>query len=159
MLTFVASDPSSIRPQAYQRQAYSSQGTHVHVNRTMSQTQTRTDSIDGQDHDEVQKKAKSRRPASKLSTSPPPRLPKTLGPSFVQFLTKALRLYRYCLPAAATESMAVSGPRPSPPATLPCCGLPTERPAQTHPYTQDGFAYLLHSWNHLCSDRRAATLC
>ncbi len=43
----------------------------MHVNRTMSQTQTHTDSVDGQDHDEVQKKAKSRRPASKqLTTSP-----------------------------------------------------------------------------------------
>ena len=47
--------------------------THVHVNRTMSQTQTHTDSVDGQDHDEVQKKTKSRRPASKLTTSTPPK--------------------------------------------------------------------------------------
>ena len=44
----------------------------MHVNRTMSQTQTHTDSIDGQDHDEVQKKAKSRRPASKLTNIIPP---------------------------------------------------------------------------------------
>ena len=47
--------------------------THEDVNRTMSQTQTHTDSVDGQDHDEVQKKAKSRRPASKLTTSTPPK--------------------------------------------------------------------------------------
>ena len=40
----------------------------MHVDCTMSQTQTHTDSIDGQDHDEVHKKAKSRRPASKLTT-------------------------------------------------------------------------------------------
>ena len=33
----------------------------------MSQTETHTGSIDGQEHDEVQKKVKSRRPASKLS--------------------------------------------------------------------------------------------
>ncbi|MCJ1461077.1 hypothetical protein MMC28_011459 [Mycoblastus sanguinarius] len=33
----------------------------------MSQIQTHTDSIDGQEHDEVQKKPKSRRPASKLN--------------------------------------------------------------------------------------------
>jgi len=32
---------------------------------SMSRTQTHTESLDGQDHDEVQKKAKSRRPASK----------------------------------------------------------------------------------------------
>ncbi|CAF9912254.1 MAG: hypothetical protein ALECFALPRED_008015 [Alectoria fallacina] len=39
----------------------------------MSQTQTHTDSVDGQDHDDVQKKAKSRRPASKLNTFTPPK--------------------------------------------------------------------------------------
>ena len=42
-------------------------GTHVYVNPTMSQTQTHTDSVDGQDHDDAQKKIKSRRPASKLT--------------------------------------------------------------------------------------------
>ncbi|CAD6572076.1 MAG: hypothetical protein ASARMPRED_005043 [Alectoria sarmentosa] len=39
----------------------------------MSQTQTHTDSVEGQDHDDVQKKAKSRRPASKLNTFTPPK--------------------------------------------------------------------------------------
>ena len=45
----------------------------MHVNHTMSQTQTHTDSVEGQDHDDVQKKAKSRRPASKLNTFTPPK--------------------------------------------------------------------------------------
>ena len=61
------------RPQAYQPQAYCSEGTHAYFNRTMSQTQTHTESVDGQDHDEVQKKAKNRRPASKLTTFTPPK--------------------------------------------------------------------------------------
>lgn len=101
------------QPQAYQRQASFPQGTHVHIKRTMSQTQTHTDSVDGQEHDEVQKKAKSRRPASKLTIFTTPQRP--VGPllsSFFRCLTKASRLYRYCLPAAAFESMAVSSLEP-----------------------------------------------
>ena len=46
-------------------------GTNVHFYRTMSQTQTHTDSVDGRDHDEVEKKPKSRRPASMLITFSP----------------------------------------------------------------------------------------
>ncbi|KAF6237972.1 hypothetical protein HO173_004173 [Letharia columbiana] len=76
------------RPQAYQPQAYCSEGTHAYFNRTMSQTQTHTESVDGQDHDEVQKKAKNRRPANtafrqqRLKAWQPILTPKTVLPLF-----------------------------------------------------------------------------
>ena len=125
-LNFVASISNraavDLDSQAYQRPAYSysSERTHVHGKPAMSQTQTHTDSIDGRDNDEVQKKAKSRRPASKLTTviSPNTRRPvdrqngRLVLATFVQCLTQASLQHRYCLPAAATESMAVSGLRP-----------------------------------------------
>lgn len=77
----------------------------------MSQTQTRTDSVDGREHDEVQKKVKSRRPASKLTAFTRPKTRYMGISSSVQCLMGNLRLYRYCIPAAATESVAVSGLR------------------------------------------------
>jgi len=75
----------------------------------MSQTQTHADSIDEQDPDhEVQKKTKSRRPASTISLL-------RLAP--IKYLriswehTDKGETHRHCLPATAIESMAVSVPK------------------------------------------------
>lgn len=111
-LTSLPATAAAVDLKLYQRQASFSEGIHVHVSRTMSQTQTHTDSIDGQDHDEVQKKAKSRRPASKLTTFTLPKDRSTGTSKLCPVSDKASRFYRYCLPAAAVESMAVSGLRP-----------------------------------------------
>lgn len=77
---------------------------------TMSQTQaTRADSIDGQDpHNEVQKKVKSRRPASTTTPS-----------CYNGYLSDSpeadvgLLVNRYCFPATEVESMAVGAPSQS----------------------------------------------
>jgi len=49
------------------------------ANCSMSQTQTHTQPLDGQDHDEVHKKVKSRRPASELRPYPSARSRNGLG--------------------------------------------------------------------------------
>lgn len=68
----------------------------------MSQTQAvHTDSIDGQDHNEGEKKAKSRRPASEIAKP----TVRTIG---VGELTRYSELRRYCIPATASQSVAVS---------------------------------------------------
>lgn len=99
------------------------------------------------------------RAGGQLVSSPPPHLTNTGRPvssGFVQYLIKPSRLYRYCISAAATESMAVSSLRP-PTTYVPHYGPFTE-PSQTHPYTQDGPASILYNRNHLCSNRGASAL-
>ena len=79
---------------------------HAHTIFSMSQTETHVGSINGQEHEEVQKKVKSRRPASKL-TPIAPRFAQRIKILFNR-LTQYFEFYRYCLPATAAESMAVS---------------------------------------------------
>jgi hypothetical protein len=91
-------------------QYLSLQRPHECVRMTMSQTQAaRADSIDGQDpHNEVQKKVKSRRPASTTTPS-----------CYNGYLSDSpeadvgLLVNRYCFPATEIESMAVGAPSQS----------------------------------------------
>lgn len=68
----------------------------------MSQTQTHTESLDGQDHDEVQKKAKSRRPASKLTTFTPPKDRWTGTPKYFPLSDKSLATLQI-LPSGSSD--------------------------------------------------------
>ena len=85
--------------------------THVHTPPSMSHTETHVGSIDGQEHEEVQKKVKSRRPASTLT--PMAHRFVQRDKDIVQRLMRYSALDRYRLPATAVESMAVSA-TPSP---------------------------------------------
>lgn len=94
----------------------------------MSQTQAaHADSIDGQDpHDEVQKKVKSRRPAS---TTTPSCYSGCLSDSPEADI--GLPLNRYCFPATEIEGMAVSAPSQSRVSTVSRHALTISRPILT----------------------------
>lgn len=107
---------------------------HVHTISSMSQTETHVGSIDGQEHEEVQKKVKSRRPASTLT--PMAHRFVQRNEDIVQRLMRYSALYRYRLPATAVESMAVSA-SPSPrrrfqaQQQVPLLNIPLHRPILT----------------------------
>ncbi len=119
----------------------------------MSQTETHVGSINGQEHEEVQKKVKSRRPASTL-TPMTPRFALWVE-DLAQRLTQYRALYRYRLPATAAESMAVSA-SPIPTARFPglaASALVKYTTSQTNPHAKNRVAFILCCWNHLRSDR------
>ena len=119
----------------------------------MSQTETHVGSIDGQEHEEVQKKVKSRRPASTL-TPMAPRFAQRKE-DLVQRLMQYSALYRYRLSATAAESMAVSA-SPIPTAKFPdpaASAFIKYTTSQTNPHAKNRFASVLCCWHHFRSHR------
>ena len=126
---------------------------HVHTIPSMSQTETHVGSIDGQEQEEVQKKVKSRRPASTLT--PMAHRFAQRNEDLVQWLMRYSALYRYRLPATAVESMAVSA---SPIPTASVSGSATSAfiehtTSQTNPHAKDRFTSILCCWHHFRSNR------